>query len=121
MHGLPYGSSRNVLSLLLSLFLLLAGVSACSQISPGNTQDQKPVTIGYSISLTGSLAADGKALQAGYELWRDAVNQQGGLLGHQVLLKAYDDASDPNRAVANYQKLIESDHVDLLLVPSPQE
>lgn len=117
MHGLPYGSSRNVLSFLMTMFLLLAGVSACSQISPTNTQDQKPVTVGYSISLTGNLASDGKALQVGYELWRDAVNQQGGLLGRPVVLKAYDDASDPNRAVANYQKLIEIDHVDLLLGP----
>jgi branched-chain amino acid transport system substrate-binding protein len=118
MHGLPCGRSSNVLSLLFAMTLMLAGVSACSQIvSSDTTQNLKPVTIGYSVSLTGDLSADGKALQMGYDLWRDSVNQQGGLLGHQVVLKVYDDASDPKRAVADYQKLIETDHVDLLLGP----
>jgi branched-chain amino acid transport system substrate-binding protein len=116
---LPFGRIGNFLSSILVVSMLLAGLSACSQ-SGGNTtnmQDQKPVTIGYSVSTTGDFSADGKALQQGYELWRDSVNQRGGLLGHPVQLKFYDDGSDTDRASANYKRLIETDHVDLLLGP----
>src|SRR5689334_9995155 len=103
---------------------VLVSLSACAQNSStgGNAQSQqpgsqKPVTIGFSAALTGNFSADGKSLQQGYELWRDSVNKRGGLLGRQVVLKSYDDGSKPDQAVTNYQKLIGTDHVDLLLGP----
>lgn len=109
------------LSSALIVITILAGLSACAQNGSTNGSQQpgsqKPVTIGYSVSLTGDYSADGKSLQMGYELWRDTVNKQGGLLGHQVQLKYYDDGSKPDQAVTNYQKLIGTDHVDLVLGP----
>jgi branched-chain amino acid transport system substrate-binding protein len=117
---LPFGRIGNFLSSILVVSMLLAGLSACSQIGGNNaatTQDQKPITIGYSVSITGDFSSDGKAVQQGYELWRDSVNQRGGLLGRPVQLKFYDDGSDTDRASANYKRLIETDHVDLLLGP----
>jgi len=109
------------LSYVLIVITILAGLSACAQngSTSGNQQSgsQKSVTIGFSVSLTGDFSADGKALQTGYELWRDTVNKQGGLLGRQVQLKYYDDGSKPDQAVTNYQKLIGTDHVDLVLGP----
>jgi branched-chain amino acid transport system substrate-binding protein len=95
--------------------MILTGLSACSQDS--NTSNQKPVTIGFTVSLTGDFAADGKAVQVGYELWRDSINQRGGLMERPVVLKYYDDGSDVNRAMADYEKLINIDHVDLLFGP----
>jgi len=117
---LPFGRIGNFLSSILVLSMLLAGLSACSQMGGNNAtnmQDQKPVTIGYSVSLTGDFSSDGKAVQQGYELWRDSVNQRGGLLGRPVQLKVYDDGSDTGRASANYKRLTETDSVDLLLGP----
>ncbi len=108
-----------VLSTVVVVVTILAGLAACGgqNATPGNTQNQKPIRIGFSVSLAGDFSADGKALKMGYELWRDAVNKRGGLLGRQVELVYYNDNSDPQQVTTNYQKLIGSDHVDLLLGP----
>ncbi len=95
--------------------MLLAILSGCTQSSP--LADRPPIKIGYSTSLTGSLSADGKALQQGFELWRNLVNNGAGLLGRPVQLIGLDDKSDANIVKANYQKLINQDHVDVLLGP----
>jgi branched-chain amino acid transport system substrate-binding protein len=120
----PVGKIGKFLSCALVVMATLLALSACAQNSSagGNSQNQqsgsqKPVTIGFSASLTGSFSADGKSLQQGYELWRDSVNKRGGLLGRQVELKSYDDGSQADQAVTNYQKLIGTDHVDLVLGP----
>jgi branched-chain amino acid transport system substrate-binding protein len=51
------------------------------------------------------------------EVRADSVNAGGGLLGQHVKLKIVDDASPPERAAANYEKLITTDKVDLVLGP----
>jgi branched-chain amino acid transport system substrate-binding protein len=103
---------------IIAAITILAVLGACSSNSPTNTTgNQKPIKIGFSISLAGDYSADGKAVLDGYELWRDAVNARGGLLGRQVQLVYYNDNSDPDQVTTNYQKLITSDKVDLLFGP----
>ncbi len=102
------------LSTVVVVLMILAGFSACAS---DNSQNQKPIRIGFSVALAGDFFADGKALKEGYELWRDAVNKRGGLLGRPVELVYYNDNSDPKQVTTNYTKLIGSDHVDLLLGP----
>jgi branched-chain amino acid transport system substrate-binding protein len=112
----PCKHIEKALSSMLVAFMLLASLSACSQSTTSFT-DQTPIKIGYSTSLTGQFSADGKALQQGFALWAEAVNQRGGLLGRPVKLVGLDDGSTPARVTANYQTLIEKDHVDLLFGP----
>ena len=76
-----------------------------------------PLTIGISLSLTGDLADPGAAARRGYDLWADTANANGGVLGRAVRLKIVDDASSPERAAANYEKLITGDQVDLVMGP----
>lgn len=76
-----------------------------------------PLTIGISLSLTGDLADPGAAARRGYDLWADTANANGGVLGRAVRLKIVDDASSPERAAANYEKLIAGDQVDLVMGP----
>jgi branched-chain amino acid transport system substrate-binding protein len=76
-----------------------------------------PITIGASLSLTGGFQADGVAFQKGYELWARDVNARGGILGRQVKLTILDNKSSPNQVVADYQMLINHDHVDLTFGP----
>jgi branched-chain amino acid transport system substrate-binding protein len=114
MFTLPVRWVSKCLSIVAVVLMILAGFSACASDSP---QNQKPIRIGFSVSLAGDFSADGKALLIGYELWRDAVNKRGGLLGRPVELVYYNDGSDPKQASTNYTKLIGSDHVDLLLGP----
>jgi len=73
------------LSLFAVALLLLASLSACSQ-SASNTPTNGTVKIGFSTSLSGDFASDGKALLQGYQLWADTVNAQGGLLGRKIQL-----------------------------------
>jgi branched-chain amino acid transport system substrate-binding protein len=76
-----------------------------------------PIKIGISLSLSGDFSADGVAFHQGYELWANDVNKHGGLLGHKVVLDVVSDASQPNQATTNYQKLINNDHVALTFGP----
>ncbi len=105
---------------LLSCFLTccLLVVSACGQSTlTANTTSPKPVRIGASLPLSGDRAPDGQALKRGYELWRDAINKQGGLLGRPVELDMKNDNSDKNQVVTDYQNLITVDKVDLVFAP----
>lgn len=96
--------------------LLLASLAGCGGASSTST-NSAPIKIGFTVSLTGDFSADGKAIQQGYELWRDNINAHGGLLGRQVVLDALDDASNPEQVTTDYQKLITVDKVDLIFGP----
>jgi len=76
-----------------------------------------PIKIGASLPLTGDFSDPGTAAKKGYELWVDMVNKSGGLLGRQVEFISYDNASDPDTAVADYERLITADKVDLVVGP----
>jgi branched-chain amino acid transport system substrate-binding protein len=87
-----------------------------------------PITIGASLPLTGRRGPAGVAAQQGYEVWAALINESGGLLGRQIDLQVLDNASDENTVVADYEKLITEDQVDLvvgsqssfLVIPSSQ-
>jgi branched-chain amino acid transport system substrate-binding protein len=98
--------------------LMLAALCACSTQTPGNTNLSGPaIKIGISLSSTGNDAEDGQAMQQGYQLWADMVNQNGGLLGHPVQLDILHDDSTPQKVAANYTQLITVDHVNLVFGP----
>ena len=62
--------------------------------------------VGISLPLTGDFSQPGGEARKGYEIWRDQVNDAGGLLGRQVELKITDDASNQDTVVTDYTKLI---------------
>ena len=101
--------------------LLLAGISACADSSASSTTSTAPggppITIGYSYSTSGDFAADGKAMDQGYQLWADTINNSGGILGRPVQFVKLTDNSDPKTVTANYQTLITKDHVNLVFGP----
>ncbi len=76
-----------------------------------------PIKIGASLPLTGDFSEPGTAAKMGYELWVEQVNNASGLLGRQVEFTLYDNASDPDTAVADYERLITEDKVDLVVGP----
>jgi branched-chain amino acid transport system substrate-binding protein len=94
-----------------------AVVVAAASTRPTTQSAQGPIKIGISLSLSGDFSDPGKAVKRGYDLWATYVNAHGGILGRKVQLKIVNDASDPNQAVSNYQKLITGDHVDLVFGP----
>jgi branched-chain amino acid transport system substrate-binding protein len=77
----------------------------------------EPIKIGLSMSMTGGLAPNGRQLLQALEIWRDDINNNGGLLGRPVDLIHYDDQSSASNVPAIYTKLLTIDHVDLVLGP----
>lgn len=95
-------------------FIVLIGCSATPATQ--ETTDQKsPIVIGASLPLTGQRQGPGNAAKQGYEVWAAMVNAAGGLLGRQIELKIVDNASNPDTAAADYEKLISVDKVDLVV------
>src|SRR6266545_1029110 len=97
--------------------LVLIG-SACSG-GDGDGQatgeTKEPIVIGASLPLTGEFSQPGGAAKRGYDVWVELVNEKGGILGRPVRLTVLDDASEQNTIVADYNRLITRDKVDLLL------
>jgi len=76
-----------------------------------------PIVIGVSQALTGDKSDPGTAINQGYAVWAKQVNDAGGLLGHQVQLKVYDNQSLADTAVSQYERLVTVDKVNLLVGP----
>jgi branched-chain amino acid transport system substrate-binding protein len=76
-----------------------------------------PIKIGFSMALTGPLAANGKQALLGAKIWQDEINSKGGLLGRQVQLVNYDDQSNPQTVPGIYTKLLDVDKCDLVVGP----
>lgn len=65
------------------------------------------ILLGQSAALTGPTAVLGKQMNAGARLYFDHINQQGGVFGRKIELKALDDAYEPDEAIKNTKKLID--------------
>jgi len=76
-----------------------------------------PIKVGFSMGMTGANGPNGKQLLIALEIWRDDVNEKGGLLGRPVELVYYDDQTSPANEPSIYKKLIDVDKVDLLIGP----
>lgn len=94
-------------------------VAACGSTSASTTASSsaQPITVGISLPLTGSFAADGQATENGYKLWASDVNTNGGLLGRPVRLVIRNDNSNQNTVSSDYRVLVTQDHVNLTLAP----
>jgi branched-chain amino acid transport system substrate-binding protein len=95
--------------------VMAVGLAACGGDEGGGDGADDPIVIGTSLPLTGEFSQPGQAAQQGYEVWRDMVNEEGGLLGREIELIVKDDASNQNTIVSDYNALISQDEVDLLL------
>src|ERR1039458_7205407 len=54
----------------------------------------EPIKIGYCLSLTGALGANGQTARLTHQIWQEDVNARGGLLGREVSLVCIDDQSN---------------------------
>ncbi len=91
----------------------LAAGAAVGIAAPAIAQN-KPLTIGFSMNLTGPLAPNGKAALLASQIWEEDINAKGGLLGRPVKLVYYDDQSNPSSVPGLYTKLLDVDKVDII-------
>jgi branched-chain amino acid transport system substrate-binding protein len=93
----------------------LAMWTAVMPAGPACAQSGEPIKIGYSMSLTGGLAANGRSALLAQHIWEEDTNAKGGMLGRPVKLIYYDDRSSPSEIPAIYTKLLDVDRVDLVI------
>ncbi|MCL5264244.1 MAG: amino acid ABC transporter substrate-binding protein [Chloroflexi bacterium] len=109
----------------LPLALVVAGTLAAAGCSATGQQagdsGANVLKIGAALSASGSLAHEGDVMKKGYELWKDTVNEKGGLnVGgkkYKVDMVYYDDKSDATTAGKLVEKLITEDKVDFIFGP----
>ena len=100
--------------------VMVAVLAAAVHISAPATADHRPgnvVVMGATLSLTGPKSGPGGRAYNGRKLFVDQLNARGGLLGHKVVLKIYDDKFDIQTAIRLYEKLITEDKVDIVVGP----
>jgi branched-chain amino acid transport system substrate-binding protein len=100
----------------------VAGLTAATAVASSAHAQSDVVRVGYSIGQTGPLASSTPVQSQAYTLWGEHVNARGGLeiagAGRKkVEFVVYDDQSQGNRAAQAYERLINTDRVDLLLAP----
>jgi branched-chain amino acid transport system substrate-binding protein len=83
--------------------------------------EEDTLTIGMTLSQTGPLNIDSLAQQRGAELWRDQVNDAGGIKAadkrYKVRFVTYDDQSQGGRVQQLYTRLIVQDKAQFLFSP----
>jgi ABC-type branched-subunit amino acid transport system substrate-binding protein len=82
-------------------------------VSPAFAAD--PVRIGVTTILSGPNADRGQSEQYGVELALQRINESGGVLGRPVEAFYADNAADPATGIAGAKRLIEQQHVSVLL------
>jgi branched-chain amino acid transport system substrate-binding protein len=97
------------------LLSAVAAVMLAMTAPAAKAAEPKPITIGFGMALTGGLAPVGKSALLAMQIWEQNVNAQGGLLGRPVKLVYYDDQSNPANVPGIYTKLLDVDHVDLVV------
>jgi branched-chain amino acid transport system substrate-binding protein len=95
----------------------LAGVAVAAMTAGAALAQGGEIKIGFSMSLTGPLAANGKQALLGAKIWEEETNKKGGLNGRQVKLVFYDDQSNPSTVPGIYTKLLDVDKVELVVGP----
>jgi branched-chain amino acid transport system substrate-binding protein len=93
----------------------LCAVATATFATAASAQTKEPIKIGFGMSLTGPLAANGKSTLLAMKIWEDDVNAKGGLIGRPVKLVYYDDQSSPAQVPGIYTKLLDIDKVDLVV------
>ncbi len=109
-------SKKSVLVVLLAVVFLLS-FAACGQATPepsgsvevGDDKEtpedtseatDEPIRVGVCAVLSGTNAAHGEFYTQGVELWKDQVNESGGILGRQVEI-VYEDSGETEQSRVN--------------------
>jgi branched-chain amino acid transport system substrate-binding protein len=84
--------------------------SATASLAP-----KPPIKLGALLPLSGPSAATGQDMKDGYELAVEQINEAGGINGAKVQVIYEDDKNDPATAVASWEKLVNSDKVEVMM------
>ncbi|HXZ34563.1 MAG TPA: ABC transporter substrate-binding protein, partial [Thermodesulfobacteriota bacterium] len=99
-----------------ALFSILWMVAAVSLVllnpSVSPAQGKGPIKIGYISPLSGGMAANGKDMLAGIQLYLEEIGSQAA--GRKIELIVEDDEANPATGLTKTRKLVEKDGVHLM-------
>jgi len=101
-------------STVLALCTALVLVITLGWASPQGSAQQGPIKIGAAWPLTGLVAASGKDMLNGFELYLDSINRT--MSGRRVEFIMEDTAGVPANALTKTRKLVERDRVHVVMV-----
>jgi branched-chain amino acid transport system substrate-binding protein len=91
----------------------LGGLATLGSFTQARAQGTGPIKIGLLTPLTGVVAAGGKEIQEGFELYWKQVGSK--IAGREVQVFVEDDGSNPDIALQKARKLTEQTKVDFLI------
>jgi branched-chain amino acid transport system substrate-binding protein len=99
------------------LVLTTAGCAVAGTEEAGSSSpvDGDPIKVGYIGALSGGSASMGNPSLNGIKMAIDAVNDDGGIDGHELELLALDDKADPATSATAAQKLVSEEKVVAVL------
>ena len=96
-------------------------IALLGALGPASAAPRDTIVFGCAVSLTGSLAAEGKLTREGYDFWMRYVNAHGGIrvgpTAYNVDIKYADDESNAQTTAKQVESLITDQHVDFILGP----
>jgi branched-chain amino acid transport system substrate-binding protein len=112
--------THRIVTALVGLGLLAAACGGTATPSATATATQSaaakaPIKLGALLPLTGPSGATGQDMKDGYELAVAQINAAGGIAGAQVQVIYEDDKNDPATAVGSWEKLVNSDKVEVMM------
>jgi branched-chain amino acid transport system substrate-binding protein len=75
------------------------------------------IVIGLIQDLSGPTSVWGNAVKKGAEVAVEEINNNGGVLGRNIVLKAYDVKLDPQQAINSYNRLVDQDKAVAVVGP----
>lgn len=104
---------KRILAIMLALVLFIS-LSACGK-KDGAEADSETIKLGAIYPGTGAVAVYGNAVKNGIDLAIKKYNAEGGVLGKNIEVIAYDNKGDNSETVNAYNKLVASDKVSGIL------
>lgn len=93
-----------------AMFGVLGGI-----LSPMRAEAEEPIRLGVLFSTTGPAGYVGEPGLKAIQLYVEKINQAGGLLGRQLQITSYDDATDVAKTVSFGKRLLETDKIDVMI------
>ncbi|MFC6723578.1 amino acid ABC transporter substrate-binding protein [Halobium palmae] len=92
----------------------LAFAAGCTAIPGSGGGGDDTITIGATVSRSGSFSGAGEDVETAYELGRDLINENGGILDREVELIIKDDESSPDGVREGLQEIASNNDLDLI-------
>ncbi len=119
----PKGGGRKTAAIVVAVVVVLAalggGVYYYYSTHSSSSSGSGDFTVGVVGPLTGALGPAGTPWADGVTVWANAMNAQGGVHYNgktlHVVVKTYDDQSNPSQAIQLVTQAVSGDHVDMLI------